>query len=95
VEWLVDQLGEDVGVMMSRVVEGERRVEPFPCVLRKGACAMVARRLGEGRRSVHSLGEEEGVKIVEAPAGWGEGVWVNLNFPGDLERFEGGSGKSA
>ena len=92
VEWLAGQLGDDAGVMMSRVVEGVERVEPFPCVFRKGVRASVERRLGEGRRSVHSLGEEARVKIVPAPLAWGERVWVNLNFPEDLEGFAGGDG---
>jgi len=92
VEWLAGQLGDGAGVMMSRVVEGVERVEPFPCVFRKGVRASVARRLGEGRRSVHSLGEEAGVKVVPAPVAWRERVWVNLNFPEDLEGFEGGDG---
>jgi hypothetical protein len=78
--------------MMSRVVEGAVRVEPFPCVGRRSAAGMFGRRLAQGRRSMHSLVEDEGVRVFEAPAGWGEGVWVNLNFPGDLERFEGGRG---
>jgi molybdopterin-guanine dinucleotide biosynthesis protein A len=78
--------------MMSRVVEGVVRVEPFPCVLRRSARRMIGRRLTAGRRSMHSLVEEEGVRVFEAPLSWGEEVWVNLNFPGDLEKWERGGG---
>ncbi|MCW3005326.1 MAG: hypothetical protein JWQ20_4624, partial [Conexibacter sp.] len=92
IEWLVEWLGSGEGAMVSRVIAGVERAEPFPCVLRAGARGMVERRLAGGRRSVHSLGEEEGVGVFAAPASWGEGVWVNLNCPEDLARFEGGRG---
>jgi len=80
---LVAALGAgDVGAMYAR---GDGRVEPFPLVIRRGAVGAVRGRLAAGRRSVNSL-TEVGVRVVSG-AGWGEGCWTNLNFPGDLEGF--------
>src|SRR2546425_237698 len=81
----VERLGRGALVaMVSRAVEGMERVEPFPCVVRSGAREMIARRLGMGLRSVHALGEEEGVGVFSAPSSWSERVWTNLNCPEDL-----------
>jgi molybdopterin-guanine dinucleotide biosynthesis protein A len=85
---LIGEIQRDVdamGAMYERMIDGVARIEPFPCVLRRGILAVVQRRVLAGKRSARGLCEEE-VKVVEAGAGWGEGVWRNLNFPGDLER---------
>ncbi|MDB5321075.1 MAG: hypothetical protein JWN40_2706, partial [Phycisphaerales bacterium] len=90
IEWLVERLGSGEGAMVSRVIEGVERVEPFPLVIRARARGMVERRLAGGRRSVHSVGAEEGLGVFAAPEAWGEGGWVKWNCPEDLARFEGG-----
>jgi molybdopterin-guanine dinucleotide biosynthesis protein A len=51
---------------------------------------VIGRRLAAGNRSVYSLREEAGVRVVAAPADWGEGVWANLNRPEDLQAFARG-----
>lgn len=87
VEWLIRQL-DGIAVMCSRSVGGEESVEPFPLVIRTAAREVIARRLAAGNRSVYSLRDEAGVRIVPAPAEWDAGVWANLNRPEDLEAFE-------
>lgn len=76
--------GSTLGVMYGR----GGRVEPFPCGLRRGIRERVAERIGRGELSVARL-VEEGIEVVEAEAGWGEGVWANLNRVEDLREFEG------
>lgn len=86
VEWLVGRL-DGVAAMCSRSRDGAERVEPFPLAIRASARAVVERRLESGNRSVYSLGDEAGVNVVPAPAGWPARVWTNLNRPEDLEAF--------
>jgi molybdenum cofactor guanylyltransferase len=86
VGWLIQRL-DAVAVMCSRDVGGAASVEPFPLVIRTAARDAVSRRLGAGNRSVYSLREEVGVRVVPAPAGWPARVWTNLNRPEDLEAF--------
>jgi molybdopterin-guanine dinucleotide biosynthesis protein A len=86
VEWLVDRL-EGLAAMGSREVGGAVRVEPFPLVIRCAAREAIGRRLAAGNRSVYSLREEAGVRVVPAPADWPARVWANLNRPRDVDAF--------
>jgi len=86
VERLIAEVRGDeraMGAMFSRAIEGGTQIEPFPCVLRRGIRDLIARWIEGGKRSVHGLADE-GVKVVRTVDEWGEGVWRNLNFPGDL-----------
>jgi molybdopterin-guanine dinucleotide biosynthesis protein A len=85
-EWLLDQTGDREVAMMSRVIDGLARIEPFPCVLRTSARDRIKQRLNAGRRSVHGLGEDAGA-VFAAPASWNDQVWINLNRPEDLRLF--------
>lgn len=89
VEWLVGRL-DGVAVMCSRAVDGAERVEPFPLVIRAAAREVIERRLAAGNRSVYSLRDEAGVRVVPAPREWAQRVWANLNRPEDLEAFDRG-----
>jgi molybdopterin-guanine dinucleotide biosynthesis protein A len=86
VEWLAGRL-TGVAVMGVREVDGVKRVEPFPLVVRGAAREMIGRRLAAGLRSVYALREEAGVAVVTTPAAWPGRVWANLNRPEDLEAF--------
>ena len=88
IDWLAERLGEGKMAMISRIIDGVQRVEPFPCVLRSSARGMIAQRIEAGRRSVHSLAEEPGVSVFAAPQIWPQRVWTNLNHPEDLRSFE-------
>jgi molybdenum cofactor guanylyltransferase len=84
-EWLLDQTCDREVAMMSRVIGGVVRIEPFPCVLGTSARDRIKQRLEVGRRSVHGLGEDAGA-VFAAPASWREQVWANLNRPQDLQQ---------
>lgn len=86
-DYLVNHLGESVGLMFSRELEGRDVIEPFPSAFRTDARDILSRRLASGRRAVQGLAGEPGVTVQPAPA-WGERVWTNLNYPADLEAFE-------
>jgi molybdopterin-guanine dinucleotide biosynthesis protein A len=87
IEWLLHQAGDREVGMMSRVIDGIVRIEPFPCVLRPSACEQIEQRLKAGRRSVHGLGEDAG-SVFAAPPSWGTQVWLNLNRPDDLRHVQ-------
>jgi molybdopterin-guanine dinucleotide biosynthesis protein A len=86
IQWLLDQTGDREVGMMSRVIDGVARIEPFPCILRTSARERIKQRLETGRRSVHGLGEDAGA-VLAAPASWAEEVWINLNRPEDLRQI--------
>jgi molybdopterin-guanine dinucleotide biosynthesis protein A len=97
-EFVVAEMGKSlgaIGVLLRRVVAGREVIEPFPSAYRSAARGILARRLEEGRRSVHGLAGEDRVVVIPAPATWEERVWSNLNEPGDLERFEREMGAGA
>ena len=73
-----------MGAMYQRTIDGSRRIEPFPCVLRQSIADAVARRLKLGNASVYGL-RDEGVATIAPQAAWGEKVWRNLNTPADLD----------
>jgi molybdenum cofactor guanylyltransferase len=86
--WLADRLGRDgLGVMTSRTVGGEPQIEPFPSVFSVRARAQVESHFATGARSLYSLSKVEGIEVVDAPGGWGEETWTNLNTPGEFEAF--------
>jgi molybdopterin-guanine dinucleotide biosynthesis protein A len=88
-EWLANQLGdEDRGVMCDRPAGDRRQLEPFPLLLRPTAIDVVRERLAQRRRSVHALATEAGFGVRPAPAAWADTVWVNLNTPADVARFD-------
>jgi molybdopterin-guanine dinucleotide biosynthesis protein A len=85
VEYLIEKVAADpraMGAMYERQ-DGGRRIEPFPCVLRRSLRDVVARRIALERRSVQGL-SEEGIQLVSPKACWDAGMWRNLNSPGDL-----------
>jgi molybdopterin-guanine dinucleotide biosynthesis protein A len=81
--WLIQQLRPELDGIMCRNSTGE--IEPFPCVLRRSALAVIAERLKTGRRSLHGLCEERRFEAIEA--GWSSETWVNLNEPNDLRNL--------
>ncbi|HZK80573.1 MAG TPA: molybdenum cofactor guanylyltransferase [Humisphaera sp.] len=88
--WLLHKLRNDptaMGMMLRRNVQDHSQIEPFPCVLRLDARAIVARRLMEGKRSVHGLLDEPGFLAIDSPGDWPADVWTNLNVPQDLRDF--------
>lgn len=93
-EWLIQQLDEReeaAGVMCCRPGDaGEEDViiEPFPCAFRTSAAGDLRHRLEAGQRSIHGLAAAGIADLVPAPARWLPRLWVNLNRPEDLRRFE-------
>lgn len=75
------------GVMFRRISDGRTAIEPFPCALRREALHMIARRLSDGRRSVHGLLDEPGFATIEAATTWNDRIWTNLNSPADLRTY--------
>jgi molybdopterin-guanine dinucleotide biosynthesis protein A len=65
-----------------------RRIEPFPAAFHRDAAGPIRARLEAGRGSVHALADCPGFIVVPAPKGWMDGMWVNLNRPGDLQAFQ-------
>jgi molybdopterin-guanine dinucleotide biosynthesis protein A len=79
---------KNLGAMMSRLVDGQPRIEPFPCAMRIEARPVIAARLARNRRSIHGLLDEPGFDVLPAPADWNDDVWMNLNFPDDTAKLE-------
>jgi molybdopterin-guanine dinucleotide biosynthesis protein A len=73
--------------MMSRIVDGKIRIEPFPLVVHREAEGAIAAHLGAGNRAVHSLSDLAGFAVYAAPEDWPARVWTNLNTPQDYESF--------
>jgi molybdopterin-guanine dinucleotide biosynthesis protein A len=86
-QWLADELNTDsetVGLMTRR--SGEQ-IEPFPCAVRATVQDTLRTRLAQGRRSVYSLKDVKGFRVVPAPRDWPESSWINLNDPKDYAAF--------
>ena len=81
--WLANQLRPEMSGIMCRNGEGE--IEPFPCVIRRSAAAVITERLKSGRRSLHGLCEEKGFEAISVP--WPKETWRNLNEQSDLDEF--------
>jgi molybdopterin-guanine dinucleotide biosynthesis protein A len=88
--WVVEKLiakPQLMGMMMRRTFNGKPQIEPFPFFCRKSAATIIADRLTEGRRSLHSLADLPGFAVEDAPSDWPEKVWTNLNRPEDLRKL--------
>jgi|SRR5687768_9787268 len=85
--WLIDLLSERDELLGLMARRGET-VEPFPLALRAAAIEVVRERFDAGQRSTYRHGELPRFAVEPAPAQWGERVWVNLNTPDDLARFD-------
>jgi molybdopterin-guanine dinucleotide biosynthesis protein A len=89
-EWLRRRLSMRpgaLGMMMSRVVDGRERIEPFPSIFRAGAKEHVAPRLEHGLLSVQGLTLHDAFDLTPPREEWGDEVWTNLNRPTDLAAF--------
>jgi molybdopterin-guanine dinucleotide biosynthesis protein A len=88
--WFADELNADsdaVGLMTRRVTVDGEQIEPFPCAMRVAVQDVVRARLAPGLRSVYSLKEVDGFRVVPAPVDWPESSWTNLNDPKDYAAF--------
>jgi molybdopterin-guanine dinucleotide biosynthesis protein A len=88
--WLAAQLRLNLtakGILISRVEGDESSLEPFPCILRREALAIVSREFQAGQRSVRQLADGKEIVTVAAPPGWPDHLWINLNTPKDLAQF--------
>ena len=83
--WMAAQACES-GLFVRRLGE----MQAMPMVITGDADQMVRMRLDQGRRSVYGLASEPGFTVIDAPAEWPDEVWLNVNEPGDVERFERG-----
>ncbi len=90
IEWLIaalDRYPDAPGLMIQHPVEGEDRLEPFPSIFRRTARDMVRERMESGRRSLHGLAKDGGIRAVSVPVDWPASLWINLNHPADLAAF--------
>ena len=78
-EWMVDQLGDSLGVMSSH----EDQVEPFPSAFSTNAIDVIREHLERNGR-VFQLTKLDRFKCVAAPSDWTPKLWTNLNTPSDL-----------
>jgi molybdopterin-guanine dinucleotide biosynthesis protein A len=62
----------------------DRRLQPFPCVLRRDAVELVEAKLKDGRRSVAILAVDPRVTLVDSGD---DDAWLNLNTPGDVDEL--------
>ncbi len=89
-QWLVDQLNSHataIGVMPTRMLGGDRLIEPFPSIFTRAARPVVQAQLALGRGSVYRLNTEPAMTCVPSPVEWPADLWTNLNEPDDLTRF--------
>jgi molybdopterin-guanine dinucleotide biosynthesis protein A len=89
--WLVEELTakpQAVGCM-SLPSNLEKQIEPFPSSWRtEFAKDIVQQHIANGRRSVYSLRDQEGIFVLEAPREWPESIWLNLNSAADLDELK-------
>jgi len=88
--WIAQQLAarpECRGIMCCRNHDGHARIEPFPSAFRQNAAEQIAQRLGEARRSVHSLCDLPEFCAIAAAGEWPHRIWTNLNDPQQLAAF--------
>ncbi len=88
--WLVARLQarQDLkGLMLQRIINGNPQIEPFPLACSVDAIEIIADRLSQGKRSVHSLSTTAGFAVEPAPLGWPVDCWTNLNEPKDFQAF--------
>jgi molybdopterin-guanine dinucleotide biosynthesis protein A len=90
-DWLAESLANrpDCQGLMCRVSRTSApAIEPFPSVFRTSAAASIARRLEQGRRSVHSLCESSEFCAIEPPSDWPDDIWTNLNEADQFKIFQ-------
>jgi molybdopterin-guanine dinucleotide biosynthesis protein A len=78
-EWMIDQLGEMLGVMSSH----DDQIEPFPSAFSTNAVDAIHQHLAKDG-GVYQLWKLDRFRCVAAPVGWPPKIWMNLNTPGDL-----------
>jgi molybdopterin-guanine dinucleotide biosynthesis protein A len=91
-EWVLGELRrrpDAVGVMPMQRRGEVKQVQPFPSAFRVEAAPLVRDLLAHNRRSLHGLLNDLSVVAVDAPAGWGQEVWTNLNTPEDVDALGG------
>jgi molybdopterin-guanine dinucleotide biosynthesis protein A len=85
-QWLIERFDERANArgLMTR---HDAQIEPFPSIFRRSATMDVAAQLDAGRMSVQKLTDQPAIVALDAPEGWDQSVWTNLNRPEDLEAF--------
>jgi molybdopterin-guanine dinucleotide biosynthesis protein A len=78
-EWIVDQLGDSLGVMSSH----DDQIEPFPSAFSVNAVDTIREHLAKNG-GVYQLTKLSGFKRAKVPADWPPKSWTNLNTANDL-----------
>jgi molybdenum cofactor guanylyltransferase len=82
-DWIVHQFENDAQAL-ALFLRHDDKIEPFPCILRKSADALVRARLDSNDHSMQALAKLPRCSIRSAPPDWPSDTWTNLNHPRDL-----------
>jgi len=74
-----------LGLMYFRPSPQKQIIEPFPLALRKQAIDPIRAQFHAGQRSVHKLLTNPHFSTIPAPPD--DSIWINLNHPDDLNRW--------
>lgn len=88
--WLAARLSENpdaIGIMLERTIDTTKTLEPLPAAFHRSVLNEIAERFAQGQTSLRNLAEHPRMRIIPAPP-WPAEVWINLNHPEDLARFE-------
>ena len=84
--WLVKQV-QNYPNVLGLILRRETYIEPFPSIFRREAAELLHERLAAAERSVYRLASDSRMVLLDAPATWSESVWINLNYPADLQAY--------
>jgi molybdopterin-guanine dinucleotide biosynthesis protein A len=83
-QWFAERLAQRqdaLGVMGLR----DKRIEPLPCALRRGAVELIGQRLTRGDRSLQRLTSDPRIATVDTTE-LPPTIWVNANTPAEWAR---------
>ena len=85
--WLAERLTAEPAVTPVMLIKQGATVEPLPLAIRRNTLDALRAHVKAGNRSLRSLAEIRGARIVAAPEDWPATAWTNLNTPADLVAF--------
>jgi len=82
--WLAENLAAEPPATPVVLMKHGATVEPLPLAIRRNTLDLLRVHVPAGNRSLRSLAEIRGARIVAAPQDWPATTWTNLNTPADL-----------